>query len=438
MTGDRSVRTLGVVPGHTDGTQIAADIREWVDEGSLGPGDFLPAAPELAAWCGVDIEIVQHAFAELEALGLLRTVPGGAEVLPFSAEALHRSIDRMAELEAVGLTELIRFRALLECWAYQLAARRAAPADLAELDAALAAMTAAVDAGPEAFAAADVAFHHAVARAGGDDMLLVCQESVGGVVQSLIARHLTAAGGRREVLARACAAHVAVLDAVRAGDGPRAARRAWSALQAYLAPTAAPTTGTAPTGGPALVPALVGVSADDVLEVLGLAAAAGVRVWVDGGWAVDALVGEQTREHGDLDLVVPAAQLDELLAALRSAGYADRGAGDGPANVVLADERGRRLDLHVIELDPLGNGRYGPSEVFPAAALTGRGTIGGRSVRCISPQWLVQFHTGYRVDADDWHDVAALCTRFDLPIPPDYAGFRAAAEGGPCAVTPVR
>ncbi len=52
----------------------------------------------------------------------------------------------------------------------------------------------------------------------------------------------------------------------------------------------------------------------------------------------------------------------------------------------------------------------------------------------------MQFHTGYRVDADDWHDVAALCTRFDLPIPPDYAAFRAGteAEGGPGVVAPVR
>ena len=33
---------------------------------------------------------------------------------------------------------------------------------------------------------------------------------------------------------------------------------------------------------------------------------AGVRVWLDGGWSVDALLGEQTRPHADLDLAVPA------------------------------------------------------------------------------------------------------------------------------------
>ena len=27
----------------------------------------------------------------------------------------------------------------------------------------------------------------------------------------------------------------------------------------------------------------------------------GIEIWVDGGWGVDALLGEQTRPHKDLD-----------------------------------------------------------------------------------------------------------------------------------------
>jgi hypothetical protein len=42
----------------------------------------------------------------------------------------------------------------------------------------------------------------------------------------------------------------------------------------------------------------------DVVEILGWLSAASVDVWLDGGWGVDALVGEQTREHNDLDLIV--------------------------------------------------------------------------------------------------------------------------------------
>jgi lincosamide nucleotidyltransferase A/C/D/E len=64
------------------------------------------------------------------------------------------------------------------------------------------------------------------------------------------------------------------------------------------------------------------VDARDVLAVLDLLARAGVEAWVDGGWGVDALVGERTRPHSDLDLVVPLPALDAVLAALAAAGYA--------------------------------------------------------------------------------------------------------------------
>jgi lincosamide nucleotidyltransferase A/C/D/E len=45
-------------------------------------------------------------------------------------------------------------------------------------------------------------------------------------------------------------------------------------------------------------------------------------------------------------------------------------------------------------------------------------------VDCVSPEWLVRFHTGYPVDETDWADVSALCERFGIPVPSDYARFR--------------
>jgi hypothetical protein len=40
----------------------------------------------------------------------------------------------------------------------------------------------------------------------------------------------------------------------------------------------------------------------EVVDVLERLDRAGVPVWLDGGWGVDALVGRQTRAHRDLDL----------------------------------------------------------------------------------------------------------------------------------------
>lgn len=59
----------------------------------------------------------------------------------------------------------------------------------------------------------------------------------------------------------------------------------------------------------------------EVLAVLGELRSAGCRVWIGGGWGVDALIGRQTRVHRDLDLAVNAE--DELAAVgvLERRGY---------------------------------------------------------------------------------------------------------------------
>jgi lincosamide nucleotidyltransferase A/C/D/E len=166
---------------------------------------------------------------------------------------------------------------------------------------------------------------------------------------------------------------------------------------------------------------------EDVADFLDLMDGLAVRVWLDGGWAVDACLGAQTRIHGDLDIVIEERDRPAAEAALRARRFRPVPRDDTSAwNFVLGDDRGREVDFHVIVLDGLGRGIYGPAEdgdVFPADALAGTGTIRGRAVACISPEWLVRFHTGYDVDVTDWADVSALCERFDIPVADDYRAF---------------
>jgi lincosamide nucleotidyltransferase A/C/D/E len=161
-----------------------------------------------------------------------------------------------------------------------------------------------------------------------------------------------------------------------------------------------------------------------VLAVLDLAEESGVRLWVDGGWGVDALLGEPSRKHGDLDVAVEARNLDALVAALVAAGFSSvEEVGATAWNFLLAHPAGPVVDLHVIVLDVDGNGILGPAEagnVYPAAALTGRGVLGGRVVECIAAEWAVLFRDAYRGDVEDRCDVLALCDRFGLPIPEQY------------------
>lgn len=170
------------------------------------------------------------------------------------------------------------------------------------------------------------------------------------------------------------------------------------------------------------------MTADDVGAFLDLMDALGIHLWLDGGWAVDACLGAQARRHDDLDIAVEERDVGTAVAALVERGYAPVPRDDTTAwNFVLGDDAGHQVDFHVIVLDAHGRGVYGPpenGEAYPATAFNGTGTVGERSVARVSPECLVAFHTGYRVDATDWHDVSALCERFGLPVPNDHLPFR--------------
>ena len=162
----------------------------------------------------------------------------------------------------------------------------------------------------------------------------------------------------------------------------------------------------------------------DVLSILRLADRAGARLWIDGGWGVDALLGGQTREHGDLDVAIEARYLGAFLEALSGHGFVAAGEHGATAwNFLMQHRAGAVVDLHVIVLDADGNGVLGPPEAghaYPAGSLTGRGRIGDRGVDCITVEWAVTFRDAYAGDAGDRADVLALCRRFELPVPYQY------------------
>jgi lincosamide nucleotidyltransferase A/C/D/E len=163
----------------------------------------------------------------------------------------------------------------------------------------------------------------------------------------------------------------------------------------------------------------------DVLAFLDLTDDLGIGIWLDGGWGVDALLGTQTRRHEDLDIVLEARHSATLVQHLSLLGFRPAARDDAaPWNFALGDDHGREVDLHVVEFTGTGDALMGPSSSYPRGSLDGYGTIGARTVRCVAPAWAVRFHTGYEVDERDWSDVARLCERYDLPVPPEYDRFR--------------
>jgi RNA polymerase sigma-70 factor (ECF subfamily) len=161
------------------------------------------------------------------------------------------------------------------------------------------------------------------------------------------------------------------------------------------------------------------MTTNDALAFVRLTRSIGVHIWIDGGWAVDACLGEQTRRHADLDIVVERRDVETLVEAMHVLGYRDVPRDDTRSwNFVLGDDAGHEIDFHVIAIDDLGRGVYGPAEnedYWPAQALNwSGGVIGGQGVPCTSPEWLIASHTGYELGSKDIADVAALRAKFGM------------------------
>jgi hypothetical protein len=57
---------------------------------------------------------------------------------------------------------------------------------------------------------------------------------------------------------------------------------------------------------------LTRATTEAVIELYSGLRAEGVRVWVDGGWGIDALLGRQTRPHKDFDAIAAFEDLPAL------------------------------------------------------------------------------------------------------------------------------
>jgi lincosamide nucleotidyltransferase A/C/D/E len=165
------------------------------------------------------------------------------------------------------------------------------------------------------------------------------------------------------------------------------------------------------------------MDARSVLSVVATLEQAGVRVWLDGGWGVDALVGEQIREHDDLDCVIalvdgPAAQ--HALAALGFAITLD----ERPTRFVVRNRFDRRVDFHTVRFDATGGATQqlqdGTIAPYPAQGFTGFGHVVGVRVACLTAEVQSLHHVGYDPDEKDHHDMKLLADRFGIDLPASY------------------
>lgn len=162
------------------------------------------------------------------------------------------------------------------------------------------------------------------------------------------------------------------------------------------------------------------VKKEDVLEIISSAYENGVNIYLDGGWGVDALLGQETRIHNDIDLFIEKQQEILFLNILNAKGFVEEiHSYTTPLHTVWKDEKGRIIDLHIFETDDKKQILF-EGQAYPADIFDGIGKIGDIKIKCIPAKYQVPFHLGYEFDENDIHDVLVLCEKFDIPIPDEY------------------
>jgi len=164
------------------------------------------------------------------------------------------------------------------------------------------------------------------------------------------------------------------------------------------------------------------VDASTVRRLVAQLQEAGITVWLDGGWGIDALLGRQTRPHHDLDIIVLVSDVPKVLEVLQPARFVVR-EGSIPHAFVLVSPFGHELDFHAVTFQPDGTAVHridnGNDWVLSADAFTGVGTVDGAKILCLSAETQVRCHAqGYVPTEKDFGDMESLQQAFGVELPP--------------------
>lgn len=231
---DRSAEisaALGVLPSGTPVSEVARRLMDLFTSGSIQAGTRLPPERHLATVLGVGRSAVREALAALEILGIVDVRPGSGTYLRGTAsELLPQTLRWGLLIGERNTTELLELRSGLEIYVARLAASRATASDLEAIADRVVSMRASVG-NLNAFARADLEFHHSLAEAAGNKVLIDQLH----VVRSLLQVYADRAVHDEAEALIAIAEHDAVHKALVAGDEDAAA----SAMALHMATASA-------------------------------------------------------------------------------------------------------------------------------------------------------------------------------------------------------
>lgn len=207
--------------------QIAEQILQLIRKGELKPGDRLPTEREMAALFQTSRPTVREAMSALELAGIVEVLAGRgvfvrSEISPFA-------LGIPADVESgAAPSDLLELRLALEPAAAAHAALRAQPANIAELEAAVAACAEALAGDRAAFENADDEFHLRIAYASQNPLFAWLAEEISELRSSRMWQLMKRRAAQSDVvqLQHYADEHRAIVAAIKAGDAEAAAR--WS------------------------------------------------------------------------------------------------------------------------------------------------------------------------------------------------------------------
>ncbi len=205
--------------------QVAEQLTTEIKQGRLMPGDRLPTEARLVEQFEVSRTVVREAVSRLKSLGLVDSRQGSgvyvSQQLPFAP--LNFEARHAASQEAV--VQMVEVRRALEAEVAALAAQRRNARDIRAIRQAVKALDDAVASGGNGVAE-DVNFHRAIADATRNPFLIQTLEYLGQFLFG--ATQVTRANEARRIdfAAEVRTEHQAILQAVEAGDAPKARQAA--------------------------------------------------------------------------------------------------------------------------------------------------------------------------------------------------------------------
>lgn len=196
---------------------VATELETRILEGSLKPGDRLPAERELAVELGVSRPSLRGALQSLVAKGLLVTRHGGGTFVTDSMQAAFTDPwQQMLKDHPDIHGDMLEFRHMLEGQAAQLAAERGTEEDFERIRACHEALECAFAAQDlEQCIKTDVEFHQAIAEASHNVLIGHLSSSLHKVMEGHVQSNLEYLTARPELWTQLQVQHRAIWDAVR-------------------------------------------------------------------------------------------------------------------------------------------------------------------------------------------------------------------------------